>query len=426
MLEKTFCSSPWFHMRISSNGDLSYCRWAKKQQGFNIKNTNPIDFFQKKMSYLRKDLLDGKKLGGCFDCYEMEKNDKISGRQKQLLKSSIFENSFQNSFVSSQLFEKFKESYKNNGDTDLYPVDWQIDLGNFCNSACIMCNPSSSSKLANEWFNLKLIEKKYNVSNWTDDNELLEKFINSLISIKNLRYLHFLGGETLITPGFEKILKSLVNTQIAKDTIIGFTTNLTVIPKNILNLISQFKNVHVGFSIETLDNLNDFIRWPSNIDTIKNNLETFIKLGKEKEWLMSIRSTPTFLSIGRIVPLYEFALKNHIGIESCNFLSEPEYLKINLLPKDLRTKIIEDMYKFLNTHKTHNENKILNVRNPSTIKDYICQDLESYINYLEHEPYNDSQYKNFINFIKKIEDSRKLKLINFLPEYEKFFRSIGY
>ena len=45
-----------------------------------------------------------------------------------------------------------------------------------------------------------------------------------------------------------------------KTVTLGFTTNLTVYPKKIIELLKQFTYLHVGLSIETLDKLNDFIR----------------------------------------------------------------------------------------------------------------------------------------------------------------------
>ena len=70
--------------------------------------------------------------------------------------------------------------------------------------------------------------------------------------------------------------------------------------------------------------------------------------------------------------------------------------------------------------------KVLNVRNPSTVKDYVYQDLISYKNYLLNEPHDSTNEKKFINFVKKIENNRKQKITDYMPEYEKFFRNIGY
>ena len=87
------------------------------------------------MSELRTTLLTGGASGVCSDCYTMEKHDKISGRQRQLLKVGIQEQYFEKSLASSTLRSAFDYSNTNQGHTDRSVTDWQIDLGNYCNGA---------------------------------------------------------------------------------------------------------------------------------------------------------------------------------------------------------------------------------------------------------------------------------------------------
>jgi sulfatase maturation enzyme AslB (radical SAM superfamily) len=151
------------------------------------------------------------------------------------------------------------------------PQDWQIDLGNFCNSACIFCGPNNSSRLAAEYKKLGLITKLPK-KNWADNPEMLERFIEILDGTKNIAYLHFLGGETIITPAFKKILKKLIERGLNKTASIGLTTNLTVWEPEIIELLTQFKEINLGMSIECLHHeINDYLRWPSKINECKNN-----------------------------------------------------------------------------------------------------------------------------------------------------------
>jgi len=179
----------------------------------------------------------------------MEEQGKISGRQKQLLKTGIQLNEFEETFQSSTFLTEFKNSSEQQGDTALLPQDWQIDLGNFCNSACIFCSPNNSSKLATEYKKLGLI-KELPKKNWADDPVLLENFVKLLANSKKLAYLHFLGGETIITPAFKKILKRLIDININKNISIGFTTNLTVWDQDLIDLLAHYREVNLGMSIE--------------------------------------------------------------------------------------------------------------------------------------------------------------------------------
>ena len=120
--EKSFCSSPWFHMRIDSDGTLRYCRWLdrdKDRYSDNIGNTNIKNFFQQKISGLRKQMLEGNHVDSCHKCKEMETHNKVSGRQKQLLKTGIRLENFASTIKSSTFINEFEKSYQQNGDTNL-------------------------------------------------------------------------------------------------------------------------------------------------------------------------------------------------------------------------------------------------------------------------------------------------------------------
>jgi MoaA/NifB/PqqE/SkfB family radical SAM enzyme len=419
-------------MRIDSDGTFQYCRWTDKNNNFfkdteyNISQITVPEYFQKKLSSLRTQMLNGEEVAGCFACKQMEEQGKISGRQKQLLKTGIQLNEFQETFQSSTFLTEFKNSSEQQGDTALLPQDWQIDLGNFCNSACIFCSPNNSSKLATEYKKLGLI-KELPKKNWADDPILLENFVKLLSNSKKLTYLHFLGGETIITPAFKKILKRLIETNINKNISIGFTTNLTVWDQEVIDLLIQYREVNLGMSIECLHPVNDYLRWPSKISNVKIILERWLKIAQKNQWLIQLRTTPTVFSIKHLKELYEYAFEKNIGIESCNFLHNPSFMKISVLPKEIREKISKELLDWIKSHKEYyNQEKIINTRNNSTLKEYILQDATSYVNYLNNAPDETHLLPKLVEYIKKLESSRGNNILNYTPEYEKLLRAAGY
>ena len=429
--EKTFCSSPWLHMRITNNGTYEPCRWMHKASGrkvdFNnsIKTISPLTYFKKSMSGLRKELLEGKSLEMCKDCYVMDQHNKPSGRLRQLLKVGVQQEYFDKSLASSTLKQSFDYSAVNQGQTDRTITDWQIDLGNFCNGACVYCNPHSSSKLATEFLQLGLVDNVPPPS-WCDDSELLDKFINDLIASPNLSYLHFLGGETLITPGFKKILAALVKAGIADALVIGFTTNLTVWSDPVVELLTQFKQVHLGMSIETLTSVNDYVRYPSNISSVIECMNRWVELGKDNNWLIQLRITPTCLSVHELTTVYDYAWENNIAVESCNFLDDPEYMRISVLPMEYRKVIIQKITNWVATHQTTKVSNIINTRDPNIVKEQISQDAASYLNYLMNAPDDSSKLPELVTFLKILESNRNNSILTYLPQYEELFRSAGY
>lgn len=428
-LKDTFCSSPWFHIRLSHNGQLGFCRWGDQLEqraefeydpSSNIRNIDPITFFQQTMTGFRKGMMDGIPQKKCSECYQVDKHDKISGRQRQLLKSGITLEHFEKSTLSSPMLKYFKAD----GTTDLRPVDWQIDLGNYCNSACIYCLPIFSSSLATEFKKIGFIDELPEKP-WVDDPGLVDKFIKILVDTEHLAYLHFLGGETLITPGFKRILEKLVESGISQKTSIGFTTNLTVWDEGTNDLLSKFKEVNLGMSIECFHPVNDYLRYPSKIDQVREICLKWIELGRRMNWFMQFRITPTNLSIMELDTLYDFAYEHEIAVESCNFISEPACMRPSILPKDMREQAIKRLEVWINENRSTSQ-KIINTRNPSTIRSQILQDAVSYVNYLKTESYDTDKIPDLITYLKRLEANRQNSILDYLPEHEEFFRTAGY
>jgi molybdenum cofactor biosynthesis enzyme MoaA len=424
---KTFCSSPWFHMRILQTGKLQYCRWQEDEKNSfhsSLTQEDFLPFFQKEMSNVRLKMLQGETVDACNQCHNMEQHNKVSGRERQLLKVGIQKQNFAKTFRSSTFYDKFIESANHNGDTDLWPQDWQIDLGNYCNSNCVFCSPEYSSKLAVEFKKLGFIEK-LPTRNWSDDSEAVDRFVNLLSKSKKIAYLHFLGGETVITPGFKKILTKLIEKGLHKTTSIGFTTNLTVWDQEVVDLLSQYKEVNLGMSVECFHPINNYLRWPSRIDSVKSTMDKWIKIGKDHKWLIQFRITPTVFSIAHLITIYDFAYTHNIGVESCNFLQHPEFMRMSILPMDVREQISTVLEQWIN-NKDISQNKIINGRSPDLTKDFILQDVSSYINYLKNSPVETDKWPALVSYLKKLESSRGNSILDYAPEYEKLLQQSGY
>ena len=139
VISDSYCAAKWLNATIwLGNGTTASCHHPPAHkipleevaQNYKaIHNTN-----YKKL--IRKQMLEGKPIDSCHKCKEMETHTKVSGRQKQLLKTGIRLENFVSTIKSSTFINEFEKSHQQNGDTDLMPQDWQIDLGNFCNSAC--------------------------------------------------------------------------------------------------------------------------------------------------------------------------------------------------------------------------------------------------------------------------------------------------
>ena len=387
------------------------------------------------MRGIRTSLLDGDTLRMCSSCHYEDSHNKVSGRQRQLLKSAINIANFDKTFCASPHYPKFEDSATNDWHTNYMPVDLQIDLGNTCNSACIMCGPIYSSKLATDYIALNRLEPTIFKSfpkfkNWADDPDLVDKFVAELATIPNIRYIHFLGGETLYLKSFYTICNRLIENGLAKDISIGTTTNCTVYSEELEHIIKNFKHVHLGISIESFHAINDYIRWPSKINSVIPNIDKFIQIRDTSQLHLSLRITPSIFSIYHIDSLFEFMIDNKIIAESCNILHEPSCLRVELLPVELINQCLDKINLIISKYQLIENNQvIINRRREDLVDPVISQIIFEYKRLLEnYQVPNDIEEEryNLVKFIKAFESLRNNTILDYLPEYEEFLRQYGY
>jgi hypothetical protein len=179
-------------------------------------------------------------------------------------------------------------------------------------------------------------------------------------------------------------------------------------------------------SIESLTTINDYVRWPGKLDNTKQLLDKWVTLGHNQQWLMQLRITPTCLSIHSIDSIYDYAWKHGIAVESCNFLEEPQFLRIGVLPTEHRTTAYNNLNNWIQSHPQVDTTQIINTRDPNVVQAQILQDANSYLDYLKHVPDESNQAGNLITYLKKLENNRHNSILTYLPQYESFFRSAGY
>jgi hypothetical protein len=261
--------------------------------------------------------------------------------------------------------------------------------------------------------------------NWTDDPVLVDRFVVMLQASPHIQYLHFIGGETLITPAFKTILEALIQSGLNHTATIGFTTNLITWDDSVIELLTQFNGVNLGMSVEAFEIVNDYARWPATLPKVYNTLDKWEALAKQHNWLMQFRTTPTILTIDGLLSVYEYAWNRSIAIESCNFLDQPECMRPSVLPKNYRQLTIDRMIDWIDKHNIGGQT-IVNIRDPNVSQQQIVQDLQSYVHYLKRAPDESFRLPELMSYLKRIESSRGNSIVTYLPQYEELFRSAGY
>jgi len=154
--------------------------------------------------------------------------------------------------------------YRNN---DLYNTDVELVrldywTGDLCNLACAICGPEFSSAWKQE-LNYPTVSKK----------TIVNKFWAS-VDTSHLRYVHFNGGEPLLSKEHVRFLHALVNKNLIH---INYNTNGTVLPsQELMDLWSQYKLVQIDFSIDDIGSRFEYQRYPANWNHVVDNLQWFI------------------------------------------------------------------------------------------------------------------------------------------------------
>ena len=109
--------------------------------------------------------------------------------------------------------------------------------------------------------------------------------------------MYIAGGEPTLMPEFTKFLTTAIEKN-RTDIELKIITNATNVNKNILNLLTKFKNISFTLSLDGYGSVNRYIRWPSDWDTIVKNIK------KLKSITSNINVNVT-VSIYNITKLYD-------------------------------------------------------------------------------------------------------------------------
>ena len=68
----------------------------------------------------------------------------------------------------------------------------------------------------------------------------------------------------------------------------------------------------------------------------------------------------------------------------------------------------------------------MNTRHPGYHKENLIADANSYINYLQNKESDEHLLPDLVEFLHALEAVRNNSILNYLPEYETFFKKAGY
>ncbi len=338
-----FCNTPWYELHIYWDGSLGICcqeahkLYTESDRQYNVATMPIAEWFNSKpVRKFRTGILGNQRLTECRRCYTDEDHNGNSRRLKGNQKSVIFtRTAFDDSFKQSPGYKKFLYSDNHLGHTTTIPIDLHIDLGNFCNLACKMCNPQASSTIASQQVKWGIeSSRQYLGTDWTQDQTVWDNFKQQLLELPGLNNIHFMGGETLLTARFENLVDTMID-HGRFELCFSFVTNGTTFRPDLLDKLKKFRRVGIEVSIETVDEHNAYQRQGTDTNLVLKNIEQYKKWCNGSSITVALRPAPSLLSIGYYTGLLQYALTNQLIVKS-NLCYDPRFLSAEILPDSIK------------------------------------------------------------------------------------------
>ena len=396
--QDTFCTAPWFQIRNRQDMTKNVCCLVEmRTEDPGTESLAPLQYLNSdKVIKMREQMANGIRVPQCAECWIKEKSGTQSYRQQ-----------INSSLKGPWLDLYFKQ--KKNFETDMVLMS-DIKIGNTCNFSCVMCNPSDSSMIYNNW-----VKDKDNefVKEYIDqDKDYFEKakrngfkqttyreYIDNVINNEGITYIKLVGGEPLLDHKLIKMLCELPMDRKQKMNLEIVTNGSHDLVEH-TNKLGNFKHIQWNISLEGTHSAQDYSRYGSNWDNIEKNILSLKKITNNICIATCLQAT----SITKLHQLITWTKKHNVAF-SLNLLETPEYLTMDSVPDKLKEQIVDRLREIGNYNVLEN-NEIKSV------------DINSSIDLINNSTYNKNLHKKFKKFIKFYEQGKILP--NFLDVFEEW------
>ncbi len=220
---------------------------------------------------LRTDMVEGKKIAGCWKC----------DRDDEAGTFSLRYNTNHSWGANSQVVTA-------SDGVDLKYLE--LTTGRLCNLKCRTCSSDLSTTWEEDDQVLASVYKDRKNYGYRPPSLSIKLDENS---VQKLTMIKLTGGEPMMAPEFIPFLDRIIATTRASQISIEIYSNASWIPKEtILSRLNQFKRVSIFLSIDGLGQVNDYIRFPSHWATIEAATHRWVQHSLKHEQF-SIVFSPT-------------------------------------------------------------------------------------------------------------------------------------
>lgn len=459
---ETFCILPWVHLSTRPDGSMRVCCTANassvgatndKQHGGQVgilktedgkpNNLNVSDFEtawnSSYMRNVRKQMLAGQKPPSCMKCY---KEESAGHNSKRMWETAYWK---QRVDLDTLLAET-------DDDGRVPPQLAYIDLrfGTKCQLACVMCSPHDSSGWIKDYKKIfPLVQNQtlketmqwenkgsYNGSsyNWHKNNPTFWKQFYE--QMPNMQQIYFAGGESLIIEEHYEILEYAIKHGHAKNLELRYNSNGVEWRKDLFDLWKEFKLVRFHYSVDSIEQMNDYIRYPSKWSRTS---EVFHILDRETSdnVEITVACAVQALNIYYIPDFIKWKLTQNFrkinmwpfgaGGINYHFVYHPPHLNVKVLPKwfkDLCRKKYQEFYPWWEDNW---EKGIPSWHQGTVTKEqfidasYGIKRLEGMLSFMESEDWS-VRLPEMQEFLDLCDSQRDIKFTQVFPEMKDIFK----
>ncbi len=317
-----FCPLPWVHLSIEPKGTAFTCCNAYEFEPLGNVKTETMEQIINgpAINKIREQFLNGEVPGQCLLCVNAEKLGQISLRESSLAKFPA---------VS----------------TDKKPVIKYLGLrlSNLCNYACRTCSPD----LSTGWYKDSLVGDKDFTKGTVKAFSNTDDFMKQLTaSVDDLEIIYIAGGEPLITPEIQSMLEFLV-TKGRDDIELIVNTNFSKPNEKILQLLTQFKSVHLSLSLDGMFEQGEYLRHGMNWDETETRIKTFLK--NYPSMKLKLFPTVSIYNIFHVSDFLDYVLEKKYFRPSdiqINPVTSPTDFNFQILPESLKKRAMNKLTLF--------------------------------------------------------------------------------
>jgi MoaA/NifB/PqqE/SkfB family radical SAM enzyme len=366
-----FCPLPWIHLATRPNGDVRVCCTANasgagevdlKEVGLIMQDGNIMNlrdhsieevWNSSQMKTTRLQMLNGQIPASCNKCFEEESKGIVSKRQWETV---VWKERLD--------IDSIVATTEEDGSLPVSIPYFDLRLGNLCQLKCIMCSPHDSSAWIKDW---KIQYPKYKTfelkqdQHWDDRNRDYTwyqkgSFLDDMRDQANyIKELYFAGGEPLLIPEHYKILEFMVETGAAKNCVLRYNSNGLELPEKLFELWNHFKQVKFNFSIDAVGDKNYYIRYPSEWNTVVENLRRLdntpdhiiVNIACAVQ-LLNVLYLPDLLEWKQQQNFKKISKEDGAGMIGLHLVYLPSYLNVRVLPAHLKELVTEKLTLFIN------------------------------------------------------------------------------